>query len=28
MYPPPRLELGKAWHGLSRKQGDARKHDE
>jgi len=26
--PPPRLELGKTWHGLSRNQGAAREHDE
>jgi hypothetical protein len=25
---PPRLELGKAWHGLSRNQGDVGEHDE
>jgi hypothetical protein len=28
IYPPPRPEPGKAWHGLSRNQGVARKHDE
>jgi hypothetical protein len=27
MY-PPKLELGKAWHGLSRNQGVAGEHDE
>jgi hypothetical protein len=26
--PPPRLEPGKAWHGLNRNQGVVRKHDE
>jgi hypothetical protein len=25
---PPRLESGKVWHGLSRNQGAAEKHDE
>jgi hypothetical protein len=25
---PPKPELGKAWHGLSRNQGATRKHDE
>jgi hypothetical protein len=25
---PPRLEPGKTWHGLSRNQGVAGKHDE
>jgi len=28
MYPPPILELGKTWHGLSKNQGAAREHDE
>jgi len=28
MYPPPRPDPGKAWHGLSRNQGAVRKHDE
>jgi len=29
MYPPPpKLELGKVWHGLSRNQGVAGEHDE
>jgi len=30
MYPPlpPKLELGKTWHGLSRNQGAVGKHDE
>jgi len=28
MYPPPRPELGKAWHGLSRNQGFAKEYDE
>jgi hypothetical protein len=26
--PPPRLESGKAWHGLSKNQGVAGEHDE
>jgi hypothetical protein len=26
--PPPRPKLGKAWHGFSRNQGVARKHNE
>jgi hypothetical protein len=26
--PPPRPELGKVWHGLSRNQGVVREHDE
>jgi len=28
MYPPPRPEPGKAWHGLSRNQGAVGEHDE
>jgi len=28
MYPPPRPKPGKAWHGLSRNQGDVGEHDE
>jgi hypothetical protein len=28
MYPPPRLELGKMWHGLDRNQGVVGEHDE
>jgi hypothetical protein len=28
MYPPPKLEPRKAWHGLSKNQGVAREHDE
>jgi hypothetical protein len=27
-YIPPKFELGKVWHGLSRNQGAVRKHDE
>jgi hypothetical protein len=26
--PPPKPELGKAWHGLNRNQNAAREHDE
>jgi hypothetical protein len=26
--PPPKPELGKAWHGLSRNQGATGEHDE
>jgi hypothetical protein len=25
---PPKLKLGKTWHGLSKNQGVAREHDE
>jgi hypothetical protein len=28
MYPLPRFELGKLWHGLSRNQGVVGEHDE
>jgi len=28
MYPPPKLEPGKVWYGLSRNQGVAGEHDE
>jgi len=28
MYPLPRLEPRKAWHGLNKNQGAAREHDE
>ncbi len=28
MYPPPKPEPGKTWHGLSRNQGDVGEHDE
>jgi hypothetical protein len=28
MYPPPRLEPIKTWHGLNKNQDAAKKHDE